>query len=62
MKAPPQTTRGLGNVMQWFGVCALLYVSVAWMTFQHRNPKANNMSLCRDFMQVMTWQVMKVYQ
>lgn len=38
------------------------YVYLAWMTFQWANPKANEMSFFRDFMSVMTWQVMEEYQ
>ena len=47
----------------WFGVFAvMLYIAAAWITFQYRNPKANQMSFYRDFRAVITWQTLERYQ
>lgn len=40
----------------------ILYVAVAWPSFQWRNPKANQMSFYRDFTSVMTWRRLPEYQ
>jgi len=56
-------TRRLFAALAWFGVLAvMLYIAAAWMTFQYRNPKANQMSFYRDFRAVITWQTLETYQ
>jgi hypothetical protein len=41
---------------------ALLYLVSAWLVFQWRNPKANQMSFFRDFKAVVMWQKLERYQ
>lgn len=40
----------------------LLYSAAAWMTFQARNPKANNMTFWTEFPAVMTWKELPRFQ
>ena len=40
----------------------LLYVVIAWVVFQWRNPKSNEMSFYRHFWSVVTLEKMEKYQ
>lgn len=43
-------------------VIPALYLFAAWMGFQYRNPKANQMSFYRDFVSVIRWEKLEEYQ
>jgi len=40
----------------------LFYVFFAWTVFQWRNPLSNEMSLYRNFIEVVSWEKMQEYQ
>ena len=50
------------NILYVVAVLLVGYLVASWMVFQYRNPKANEMSFYRDFIEVITWQQMGKYQ
>jgi hypothetical protein len=52
--------------LELFGIVILLlpiiYLQIALSVFLYRNPTANQMSLFRDFVEVVTWETLDKYQ
>jgi len=58
MKVKDYIQSGLMVIVMLF----LIYMAIARLTFQYRNPLANEMSLYRNFSDVMTWKKLPEYQ
>lgn len=50
------------DVLPWIALLLALYFSIAVAIFEYRNPKANRMSIIRDFMSIVQFEKLEKYQ